>query len=90
MEILIAGAFVTLLVQFAKWLFNKTHNLELTRAVIIVSSLVVSVVVAVALKVAPKHELEAIGQIWVSAIGLYEVGYKFVIKPVLDKIGIGS
>lgn len=89
MEILIAGAFVTLLIQFAKWLLNKTHNVELTRAVIIVSSLIISVVVAVVLKVAPKHELEAIGQIWVSAVGIYEVGYKFVIKPVLDKLAAG-
>lgn len=87
MEILIAGAFVTLLVQFAKWLLNRTHNLELTRAVIIVSTLLISMIVAVVLKVAPKHELEAIGQIWVSATGLYEIGYKFVIKPVLDKLG---
>ncbi len=85
MEILISGALVTLMLEGAKALKRKIHNQETAKAVILVSGFVLSFLAALFAHTAPRELVEHVAQVWVSAIGIYEVLIKRIIQPVLDK-----
>lgn len=86
MEILLAGALVTILLEISKSIMKRIHNVKLTKAVILVGGLGVSLVVALIIKHTPADQMQALAQVWVSAVGIYEVAYKLVVQPLLDKL----
>lgn len=86
MEILISGALVTLVLEGAKALKRKIHNQETAKAVILLSGFILSLIAAVFAHTAPRELVEHVAQVWVSAIGIYEVLVKRIIQPVLDKV----
>lgn len=86
MEVIIAGALVTLLVQFGKWVLKKTQNKEVTKAVILVSAAILALGAALVYQHTPQEVIEAWAKTWLIAIGFFEGVYKLVIQPALSKI----
>jgi hypothetical protein len=86
MEMLLAGALVTLLVQLSKWIARKIQSEELTKAAVLLVGFLLSLAAALLYRLAPREYVEAVIQTWAVAIGFYEVAWKNVVSPAVDKI----
>lgn len=88
MDILLASAFIAVLVEFGKWLSCHINNKELTKAIIIGLTSALALTAALIYQHTPQEVIEAWVQTWLTAAGFYNVGYKFILKPALEKLGL--
>lgn len=86
MEVILAGALVTLLVQFGKWVLCKTQNKEVTKAVILTSAAILALGAALLYQHTPADVIQAWAKTFLVAVGFFETVYKLVIQPALSKI----
>lgn len=84
---IIIGALVTLLTQAFKWLVSK-YGYDVTQSaiLIIVFALSISGAALYEWRFITPETVETIFRIGTMAVGIYEVFYKRVLKPVIDKI----
>lgn len=87
MEILIAGAVVALVTGAFRWLAARV-NKEVARSVILIIGAAIALVATIAYQQVPQEMVTSWLQTWGIAIGAYEVVYKTVIKPALEKAGL--
>jgi hypothetical protein len=87
MEVLIAGAAVTVIVEIMKVVLKRIGNDKLKTPAIILSGLVVSIIAAVVLRAAPEQVIGEVTAIWVSSLAIYDVVYKMVLQPALKQLG---
>lgn len=86
MEIIIISAFVTIFTEVVKRVQLITGNREMTKAVIILITVLAALLAAIIYKDLSPETLATWAKIWLIAIGLYETLYKRIIEPAFKKI----
>ena len=88
---IIIGALVTLLTQAFKWLVSK-YGYDVTQSAILIMVLALSISGAALYEwrfITPEM-VETTFRIGTMAIGMYEVFYKRILKPVIDRLKINE
>lgn len=88
MEIIIAGAVVFLITGAFKWLASKIQNKDVARSIILVVGALLALGSALIYQHVPQEIILSWVKTWGVAIGFYEVVYKTVVKPSLEKAGL--
>jgi len=79
---------VAILTGGLRWLASVIENKDIARAIVLLIGAAVALVVTLAYQHVPQEIAESWLQTWAVAIGGYEVVYKTILKPSLEKAGL--